>query len=78
MSDKLHTVLGLFLFFFELFFILKGFQNETEGEENKQSLQTKKNKAVYYMIVGPWRTKYFWGGIIQLFLVVSIIILQVI
>jgi hypothetical protein len=77
MKNNLHTVLGLVLFSFELYFIARGFQNEIRDTTNEQSLQNKKNKAVYYMIISPWRTKYYWGGVIQITLLLLIIVLQI-
>ena len=75
-KSNLYNFSGLLLIIHATYFVNKGFRNA--AKKHNQSLQTQKNKAVYYMITEPWKTKFYWGGVTQLLLLFIIILLQII
>jgi len=77
MTTNIDTFIILTFFSYELFFIFRGIKRmdgfKVTNDLKEESLSTREYNAFLLSIQEPWRTKYRWGGVVQLSLVGLII-----
>jgi len=77
MSKNILLILFSVLFFLHFFYFQwRGFKRTGTKEYENSSLFRQKNIAFDIGLSEPWRTKYKWGGIVQIILIALIIFLS--
>ena len=71
---EIHLSITLLFLVFEFYFMLRRLKR-VGGFKGKRLID-EKGEAFFHAILGPWETKYHWGGIVQLILLFLIIYLQ--
>jgi hypothetical protein len=75
MKTIFHILTALSFFFFCLVFGYRGYEKMGDKSRN---IFGQKGEFLYFIITTPWKTKYHWGGIVQLILFFLLIIFQII
>jgi hypothetical protein len=72
MKENTHLIITILFLFYCIAFAIKG----KKRNHSQKSLLGEKRYFLKLTITEPWKTKYRWGGIIQLVLFALIIGLQ--
>jgi hypothetical protein len=74
MKEQIHMWLTIVFLLYSLAFGAYGIKKS--GGYKTTGISIRQSESLTHAIVEPWKTKYRWGGIVQLILLISNLILQ--
>ena len=74
MSGNTHFFISVLFVLYEFVFVFRGLKKRGGFVHRHHGMQ--KHEVFTHMVVEPWKTKFHWGGIVQLILVFLVIALQ--
>jgi len=71
-ADRIDILLMAIFFIYEIYFIKRAIKQKSLDSE--KSIQRIQIIVFTYAVTEPWKTRYCWGGIVQLFLFIMAVV----